>query len=120
MKYVIICEAKKITLSENAKLANGFFDRLLGLMFKQNMNDFDSMLFMYSMSIHTCFMKFNLDIIFLDASNNIIKIISNMKPWRMTGIYLKSSKVIEFKAGTIDPRISIGDKLTIKEQQCLN
>ena len=48
------------------KLANNIYDRLLGLMFKKQLNNFDGLLIKPCNSIHTFFMKMNIDVIFLE------------------------------------------------------
>lgn len=48
-----------------------FKDKLLGFMFKTNFNY--GLLFNNCCSIHTFFMKDNIDVIFLDKNNNIIR-----------------------------------------------
>lgn len=47
-----------------------FFERLKGFMFKKNINY--ALLFNKCNSIHTFFMKENIDIIMLDKNNNIL------------------------------------------------
>ena len=56
-------------------LANSFFQKLKGLMLQKNIN--------YSMrfktnSIHTFFMKENIDIVMTDKNNNVIYIFKNV------------------------------------------
>ncbi|MBF0312505.1 MAG: DUF192 domain-containing protein [Oligoflexia bacterium] len=98
--------------------ANSFFDRLLGLMFKHEMkmpdgSIFDGLIIEQCNSIHTCFMKFSIDAIFLDNKNRVVKYHKNLKPWRITPIYLKANKVLELKSGTIKDPIQIGDRIEI-------
>ena len=40
-------------------------------------------------------MRYNIDVVFLDKQMRIVRIIRNIKPWRMTWIYFKSHQVIE-------------------------
>jgi uncharacterized membrane protein (UPF0127 family) len=50
-------------------------------------------------SIHTCFMHFTIDIVFLDANNRVIKVVENLKPWRIA--YCPRAKtVLELPGGT--------------------
>ena len=57
-------------------IANNFKQRLLGLMGKKNISY--GMLFPRCNSIHTFFMKSNIDIIGLDENNKIIYIYENL------------------------------------------
>jgi uncharacterized membrane protein (UPF0127 family) len=62
----------------NIKEAKSFKDRLLGLMFKKNINE--GLLFNNCKSIHTFFMKEEIDIICTDENDNIIKTYKEVKP----------------------------------------
>ena len=55
---------------------NTFIKKLKGLMFKKNINY--GLMFKKCNSIHTFFMKQNIDVIFLDKNNNIIKRYNNI------------------------------------------
>ncbi len=59
-------------------IAKSFTQRLIGLMFKNNVNY--SLLFLNCNKIHTFFMKFNLDLLYIDLNNKIVKIKKNIKP----------------------------------------
>jgi uncharacterized protein len=94
--------------------ANSFLTRLKGLMFVPEIVGGDAMLIEACNSIHTFFMKFSLDIVFLDKNNTVLKIIRNLKPWRMTFIIFKAVKTLELPAGSLSNNLSNGDKLRIE------
>lgn len=50
-------------------------------------------------SIHTCFCRFNLDVVLLDKENNIIDIKYNLKPWHF--YFFKCYSILEFKSGLL-------------------
>ena len=100
----------QLIISSNMKTANSLFDRLLGLMFLKKMCDFDGLLLAPCNSIHTFFMRFEIDVLFLDKDFNIIKILKRLKPWRITSIYFKSKFVLELPGNTLP------DNLKLKEQ----
>ncbi|MDD5681431.1 MAG: DUF192 domain-containing protein, partial [Candidatus Omnitrophica bacterium] len=65
-------------------------------------------------SIHTFFMRFAIDVIFVDSKNRIIRTIRNMRPFRISGIYLSALFSIELPAGTLEKTSTqTGDYLTI-------
>jgi uncharacterized membrane protein (UPF0127 family) len=98
-------------------VANQIFDRMKGLMFSLELPECDGFLITPCNSIHTFFMLYSLDLVFLDKNFKVIKIIYKMSPWRMSWIYFKSSQVLEMKAGTLTRNISVGEKL---EAICTN
>ncbi|PIK14114.1 DUF192 domain-containing protein [Halobacteriovorax sp. JY17] len=108
---------KEIVLCEELKIADDFFSRLIGLMFKKKMIGFDGLLIKQCNSIHTFFMRYALDIVFLNKEMKVVKVIENIKPWRMTLMYLKSSQVLELKSGTLNNRLKKEDQLEIV---CIN
>lgn len=70
-----------ITNELKIKEARTFKDKLLGFMFKKPADY--AILFEKCNSIHTCFMRFDLDVIFMDKNKNIIKEVKSLKPWRI-------------------------------------
>jgi hypothetical protein len=101
-------------LSKNILLAETFLSRLIGLMFKEKLVDADGLLIDPCRSIHTFFMKYSLDIVFLSEENKVIKIIRHMKPWRLSWIYFRAIKTLELPAGQLPSYIKEGDFLEVK------
>ncbi len=92
-------------------VADGMLDRMKGLMFSERLPDCDGFLISPGNSIHTFFMLYPLDVVFLDKDFKVVKVIYDLAPWRMTSIYFKSRKVLEMKAGTLRKNLNPGDKL---------
>ncbi len=62
--------------------AESFYERFKGLMFVSKEKSF-KLLIKNCNSVHTCFMKFNLDIYCLDRDYRIVKTYKNIKPFRL-------------------------------------
>lgn len=101
-------------LSDNIRLADTPATRIIGLMFKKNIKGADGLLLDPCNSIHTFFMRYSLDVVFLSKSNEVIKVIRNLKPWRMTLIYFKARKTLELPAGKLPSDIDVGDIMEVK------
>lgn len=88
---------------------NTFFSRLKGFMFSNNINH--ALLFNNCNSIHTFFMKQNIDVIMCNKENEILYYFNNVPKNRI--IFPKKSvyKTIELPVNYFD--IKIKDKLTI-------
>lgn len=97
--------------------ATNIFSRMLGLMFSTGLPDCDGFLISPCNSIHTFFMRYSLDILFLDKNFKIVKAIYGLAPWRMTWVYFKSRHVLEMKAGTMKKGLYAGETL---EAICIN
>jgi uncharacterized membrane protein (UPF0127 family) len=100
-------------ICDDIKIADGFVDRLIGLMFKKEMNGFNGLWIKPCNSIHTCFMKYDIDVLFLDKNNKVVKVFRSLRPWRMTRIYFTVSSVLEFKGGSLSSKIQEGDQLEV-------
>lgn len=96
------------------KIADNYFKRLIGLMFKKDIDYGLLIILKYGSAIHTCFMFFTIDVYFLDANRTIFDKV-RLKPWR----YYKSSKkakyVLEVKQNCLD--LDIGDKLDFLKKE---
>lgn len=101
-------------IAENARYADTFMLRLIGLMFVPKMEGMDALILDPCMSIHNFFVRFSLDVVFLNKNNEVVKIIRDFKPWRISGIYLSSKKVIEMPAGKLIEDIAVGDTLEVR------
>ncbi len=99
-----------LLIANEVNLADSFISRLLGLMFKE-IEHAKALVVKPTQSIHTCFMKFNIDVVFLNRENKIVKIIRNMKPWRVTGFYFSASQVLELPAGKLPLDVQVGQEL---------
>jgi uncharacterized protein len=100
-------------IASNVSLADNFADKLCGYMFKSTPHR-PGILFVSAPGIHTFFMQFNLDVIFLDADSRIIKIYRNLKPWRHTWFHYSSRKTLELPAGVFPKEIQEGDILEVQ------
>jgi uncharacterized membrane protein (UPF0127 family) len=101
MAIKIINRTKNTVLAENAVLADTVFKRIKGLIGRKEFVKGEALILKPCNSIHTFFMKFPIDIIFLDKNKRVIKTITCLKPFRLTPIYFKANLAIELPCGTI-------------------
>ena len=92
-------------------VASNTLSRMKGLMFSSELPDCDGFLISPCNSIHTFFMRYPLDIVFLDKNFKIVKVLYNLSAWRMTWIYFRSHQVLEMKAGTLKKNLNQGETL---------
>ena len=88
--------------------ANTFFKRFKGLMLKK---DIDYALIFTNMkgsSIHTHFMRFEIDVYFLDE-NKVVFEKTTLKPWKFYRPEKQAKFILETKKDVL--KIEIGDKL---------
>ncbi|MES2528185.1 MAG: DUF192 domain-containing protein [Bdellovibrionota bacterium] len=102
---------KETTLIENAQVADGFWLKLTGYMFRKTPH-VPGILFATN-SIQTTFMHFQLDLVFIDKQNRVVKVVRNIKPWRFTPFYFKAKWTLELPVGHIPAELSEGDTLEV-------
>ena len=93
----------------NVDVANNFKKRLLGLMGKKNITK--GIYFPKTRSIHTFFMKENIDVIMIDKNNMVVYYQKNVKRNRII-IKKKAYHTIELPSNSLT-NINVGDKLII-------
>ncbi len=100
---------------ENLKLADSFMQRFKGLMGKKKLNKSEGLMLLSCNSIHTCFMRFPIDVVFLNMDYEVIALKKGVKPWRMVNFVKKAYITVEMSEGTIEYKnIEVGDLLIMK------
>lgn len=80
---------------------------------KKELKDSEGLYINKCNSIHMFFMKFSIDVIFLDKNKKVCEIIT-IKPWRISKIIKDAVDVVELKEGSAnDNNIEIGDLLEV-------
>jgi uncharacterized membrane protein (UPF0127 family) len=90
------------------QVADTFFKRFIGLMFRKDISPEEAVVFPNASAIHTFFMRFPIDIVFADKNRKIIKICENVRPWRVVACP-NAYYAIECKGGQarVNPNFSL-------------
>lgn len=110
-KVKILTIDNKLIL-ENVIIAESYFSRLKGLMGKNIIEDNEGLLMRPCNSIHTFFMKFNIDIVFIDIDFKVVDVYIDLAPWKISKIYKNAKFVIEGKVGSLS-KLKKGDQIKI-------
>ena len=93
-------------------IADSFFARLAGLMFRKKLPAATGLLLAPCNSVHMCFMRFAIDVIYLDKDYQILKIVKNLQPWIGLSMCAKAYATLEMTAGEADRcGLEVGKKL---------
>lgn len=96
----------------DVKICRSFKNRLLGLMLKKEKIDY-ALCFPKCNSIHTFFMKQNIDVVMTDINNTVIYVIKKLKPWKI--ILPKKSVYYTYEFSENFVNYQIGDVIKIKK-----
>ncbi|MDP8265712.1 MAG: DUF192 domain-containing protein [Candidatus Aceula meridiana] len=112
----IINLTQKNILSDSALSADGFFARAKGLLGKKNLDKGEALVISHCQSIHMFFMQFAIDAVFVSRDNVVVGLCKNIKPFRLSPIFLKASFAIELPSGVVNStQTHLGDKISIEE-----
>jgi len=88
-------------LADKAIMADTPFKRIKGLLGRQALREGEALILKPCNCVHTFFMRFPIDCLFVDKNKRVIKMISHLNPFRITGLCFSSSMVIELPLETI-------------------
>ena len=97
----IINLTKNTLLADEAKIGNTFFTRLIGLLNRNSLKKGEALILTPSNCIHSLFMRFTIDVIFLDKTGKVVAVLPSFKPFRLSRIYFNSGIVIELPENTL-------------------
>jgi uncharacterized membrane protein (UPF0127 family) len=101
------------TICERCVVADRMLPRMRGLLGKRGLPPGEGLLIRPARSIHTFFMRFAIDAVFLAGDGRVLKVAENVKPWRARSCR-KAYAVLELPAGEAGRRgISADDWLVV-------
>ena len=105
-----INKTKDTTIATRVRLANNIITRMVGLLLDSHLPEDTGLLIVPGKQIHSFFMRFIFDAVFIDKEGKVIHLIEKMHPWKCSKLMLKSKQVLELSAGTIEKtNTEIGD-----------
>ena len=98
---------------QSCVVADAIWPRLRGLMGRRGLEAGEGLLLRPSGSVHTCFMRFAIDVVFLDRAMRVIAVAPAVRPWRLR-LQRGARVVLELPAGDAGRAgIASGDHLTL-------
>ncbi len=114
--YKVINQQNGKVLADQLKAATTYKSRSKGLLSRLSLGPGEALLIVPCASIHTFFMKFSIDVLFLNKNEQVVKIVLNVKPWRLAGCFFGAHMVIEWKAGALEKdAVFLGNNLIISK-----
>ena len=77
-------------------------ERVIGLMGRSDLHPGEAMWFSPTRGVHTCWMRFPIDLVGLDAAGMVVDRVPGMKPWRLRWPRTSVVGVLELAEGTLD------------------
>ena len=97
----IVNTTRGATLANEAILANTLWTRMRGLLGTKGLEPGTGLVLSPCNSIHTWFMGYDIDVLFLDGNGKVVQILESYAPWKMTRPYLSAREVVELPSGAL-------------------
>jgi len=111
--YNLFNKSKNCLIASKALVADNFLLRLKGLMFRKSMNEEEALIFFHTPSIHTFFMHFPIEVVFLNQKMQVVEIYEELGPRRIV-FSTSASIAVELPARkTSNKTLEIGDILEL-------
>ncbi len=100
---------------ERCELADGPVSRARGLLGRTGLSQGDGLLLKPTFSIHTFFMRFPIDVVFLDRDGAVVDVVTRLKPWR-AATRVRARAALELAAGEAERVcVRVGERLKLEE-----
>lgn len=94
------------------RLADRPWTRLRGLLGRRRLEADEGLLLRPVGAIHTLFMRFAIDVVFLDRDYVVLRVVENVRPWRFAAAR-RAKAVLELPTGSAARRLRVGERLVI-------
>ena len=98
----IVNTTRNTILADNIQIADNMFSRCKGLLGQKFLEKGSALIIRPCNSIHMFFMRFSIDVIFLDKHSKVVGLVKNIRPFRLSPLFFYACQAIELPAGTID------------------
>ena len=101
-------------VADAAELAVTSASRRRGLLGRDGLDPGAALIIAPCNSVHTFFMRFAIDVVYVDRAGRVRKIVRALRPWRISAA-MSAYAVIELGAGSLDGcDIECGDRLYVE------
>ncbi|TMC49175.1 MAG: DUF192 domain-containing protein [Chloroflexi bacterium] len=93
--------AEGVEVADHVELARSLWHRTVGLMGRSELPAGHGLAITPCNSIHMFFMRFPLDVAFLDRDGQVLRAYHGIRPWRVSRVVRRARSAIELPAGTL-------------------
>jgi len=112
-RVVTVRKEDGTVVCERCVLADSWWLRLKGLLGRADLPADEGILLRPAGSIHMFFMRFGIDAVFLDRELQVLRVVEDLRPWRMAS-KRRSRSVLELSVGACERAgVREGDRLAL-------
>ena|SRR5438067_7829124 len=114
---IVSNSSRETVLGEAIEVADTAVRRVKGLLGRECLEDGQGLLFRQCSSLHTLFMRFPIDILFMDKSGKVIRSRSNVRPFKLVAAPFRAYYALELPSEAIHKSSTkVGDRLLFLEE----
>ena len=111
----IINKTRNTIIAQDVVIADTALSRLKGLLGRDTLASREALVITQCRSIHMFFMRFAIDVIFVDKKNRVVGLVKRIKPFYMSPYFWRASAAIELHEGVIEfSHTQVGDEIQIQ------
>jgi uncharacterized membrane protein (UPF0127 family) len=115
LKVLVRNHTRSTVLAEAADMADTSEKRRTGLLKHERLNPGEGLWIVPCESVHTFFMKFPIDLVYLDKQKKVRKVRHRVPAWRLSAC-LSAHSILELPAGTLEQTgTQVGDQLEVEK-----
>ena len=104
-----------LLVAKNLEIAATRAARRRGLLGRERLAPGDALWIVPSRGVHTCGMRFAIDVVALDARGVVVDVVTDLRPWRLRLPRFGTLGVLELPAGTVRAsRIAVGHRISFE------
>ncbi len=109
----ILNQTQKTVLAAKGFVADTIASRFIGLLKHDFLPQDEGLVITQCHSIHMFFMKFSIDVVFVDRQKVVVGLVRNIKPFWMSPYFWRAHYAIELAQGQIDKtKTALGDQIS--------
>ena len=114
-KLRVVNQTRGRSLADRADIADTSAKRRTGLLKHERLEPGHGLWIVPCESVHTFFMKFAIDLVYVDKKNRVRKVRNAVPPWRLS-VCLAAHSILELPAGTaLQTGTQPGDELVFEK-----
>ena len=112
----VVNATRGTVLAERADLADSVLARARGLLGRATLAPGEGLVLRPCNAVHTLGMAFPIDVVHLDADSRVLRVVADLRPWRLGPLVRGSRVVVELPAGTaLATGTGQGDEVRLEE-----
>lgn len=100
--WTLVDVGRGVPVARRVERAASFRTRLVGLLGRSGLADDEGLWIEPCDSVHTFFMRFPIDVAFVDRDGVVVRRIDRMRPWRATRLHVAARACVELAAGVLE------------------